>query len=533
MTRRQRKLASSSGDLLHPGASGPGAESSPRVTERDIMISARKALHLLDDERALRSNPLLAHLDVRLSHDRLRAHVLRALESLDPGSRADVASERRGRLYTILLQCDVQRIPHERTAATLGLSRRQFYRDRRAALVAFAAALREVRATAVPATTEPRDVRLLYIKTLREQGKYDLVWRESVRALAAMRGDPREAEVWTVASEAARFFGNARKSQEAIDALRAINERPEHPHLRRATALRTAICEASLDWMQADLSAARARVERVVCEGGDERTMYGRDVTLFGILLNLGARMALDAGDWSAAAEYTRRGERIAARSEVQHVSSFHHRLRASLALQRDGDLSRATTELHDALDIADAHNAISPIAISSVELGVALMTSDPGRAIDYIRFGLAMGRDACGFDDFATLYARTVPALLAQASTASVFEGIESLRARAPLFRRADLMTRLGEASVSLAAADYAVAAATTADLAREFERASMLPAAAEAQVISAEALCRNGRTLAARRALRRAREFISIHGAAPVRRRAAAIDGTLALSG
>jgi hypothetical protein len=502
------------------------------VTERDLIVNARKALQLMDDERALRSNPLLAHLDVRLSHDRLRAHVLRALEWLDPGSRADAASERRARLHTILLQCDVQRAPHERTAATLGLSRRQFYRDRRAALLAFAGALREVHAIAVPATTEPRDVRLLYIKTLREQGKYDLVWRESVRALADMRGDPREAEILTVASEAARFFGNVRKSQEAIDALRAIGERPEHPHLRRATALRTAICEASLDWMQANLTAARARVERVVREGGDERAMYGRDVTLFGILLNSGALMAIDAGDWAAAAEYTRRSERIAARSEVQHVSSIHHRLRGSLALQRDGDLSRATTELHDALDVADVHNVMSPIATSSVELGVALMANDRQRAIDYIRFGLAIGRDACGFDDFATLYAKTVPALLAHASTESVLEGIEVLRARSPLFRRAELLTRLGEASISLAAGEYESAASSSADVACELERTSMLPASAEALVVSAEALFRNGRALAARRALRRARELITMYGGAPIRRRAAGLGETLALT-
>jgi hypothetical protein len=235
------------------------------VTDRELIANARSALHEMDDERSLRRNPLLTYLDRHaLGHDRLRAHVLRALERLDPGSRADLASERRGRQHTILLRCDVQRKTHQAVAASLGLSRRQFYRDRRLALIAFAAALREYRGTPAPVTTEPRDVRLLYIKTLRERGKYDAVWRESVRALHDLRGDPREAEVWTVAAEAARFFGNARKSQEAIDALRAIAERAEHPHLRRATALRTAICETALDWMQADFAKARSRVERVV-----------------------------------------------------------------------------------------------------------------------------------------------------------------------------------------------------------------------------------------------------------------------------
>jgi hypothetical protein len=492
------------------------------------MRSARCVLHDMDDERALRSNPLLAHLDGRSSHDQLRAHVLRALEWLDPGSRADAASERRGRTHTILLRCDVQRKPHEATAAALGLSRRQFYRDRRVALLAFAAAVREYRPRVVAATTEPRDVRLLYIKTLREQGKYDAVWRESVRALADMRGDPREAEIWTVAAEAARFFGNARKSQEAIDALRAVGARPEHPHLRRATLLRTAICEAALDWLQADLGRARARVDHVIRECGDERAMYGRDATLFGILLNTGAWMALDAGDWDGAAEFTRRSERIAERSEVQHASTFHHRLRGRLALVRDGDLSRATTELRDALEVADMHNALSPIASSSVELGIATMTGDRPRALQYIRYGLAIGRDACGFDDYAALFMRAIPAMLSERHASDVLEDVDGLRARSPLFRRADLFMRLGEASIALAAGDYACAVTSTTELARELELASLLPAAAEAHVTGAEALYRSGRGLSALRALRRTGEFLDRYGSAQTRKRAEALVAT-----
>jgi len=486
----------------------------------------------MDDERSLRRNPLLTYLDRHaLGHDRLRAHVLRALERLDPGSRADLASERRGRQHTILLRCDVQRKTHQAVAASLGLSRRQFYRDRRLALIAFAAALREYRGTPAPVTTEPRDVRLLYIKTLRERGKYDAVWRESVRALHDLRGDPREAEVWTVAAEAARFFGNARKSQEAIDALRAIAERAEHPHLRRATALRTAICETALDWMQADFAKARSRVERVVRSCGDERTTYGRDATLFGILLNYGAWMAIDVGDWAAATEFTRRSERIAARSEVEYASSYLHRLRGRLALQCDGDVSRAAMELRDALDVADAHNALAPIACSSVELGLATIASEERAGLDYIRYGLAIGRDVCGYDDFAVLFINTVPAMLAHTTTESALEGVEVVRARSPLFRRADLFTRLAESAISLAAGRNEAAARSGAEVARELERASLRPAAAEAHVISAEALLRERRVVAARRTLRRASETIERFGGAPTRARAATLGACLAL--
>ncbi len=502
------------------------------MTDRELMVHARDALRATADEGALRSNPLLAHLQRQaLDHDGLRAHVLRALERLDPGSRADVASARRGRQHTILLRCDVQGRVHEEVAKALGLSRRQFYRDRRAALLAFATSLRTYRLPAIAVTAEPRDVRMLYIETLRERGSYDAVWRESIRALHDLRGDPREAELWTVAAEAARFFGNVRKSQEAIDALRGLVERAEHPHLRRATILRLAICETALDWMQADFTNGRGRVDRVTQSCGDERTMYGRDATLFGILLNYGAWMALDAGDWAAATEFTRRSERIVERSEVAHASTFHHRLRALLALAQEGDLSRASIELRDALAVAHTYKALAPIASASVELGLALEESGRDGGLDYIRYGLAIGRDACGYDDFAVLVVKTVPALLARTTIDRALEGVEDVRARSPLFRRADLFARLAESKILLAAGKHDQAATSGADVARELERTSLLPAAAEAHLIATEALWRERRVVAARKTLRRAGDVISHYGGAPVRERAAALGGRLAL--
>jgi len=487
----------------------------------------------MDDERALRSNPLLAHLDSRaLGYDRLRAHVLRALDWLDPGSRDSAASERRGRQHAILLRCDVQRAPHEEVAAALGLSRRQFYRDRRAALLAFSAALREYRPTAVPARTEPRNVQLLYIETLRDRGEYDAVWHESLRALRDLRGGAREAEVWTVAAEAARFLGNIRKSQEAIDALRGLAECSEHPHLLRATALRIAICETALDWMQADFTKARARIESFAKAWDDERTMHGRDATLFGILLNYGAWIAIDAGDWAAAAEFTRRSERIAERSEVAHAPTHLHRLRGRLAVARDGDSLRASMELRDALAVADTHKAFAPIASSAVELGLALVASDQSSGFDYIRYGLAIGRDACGYDDFAMLFISTVPALLPHTTAKNALEAVEVVRARSSLLRRADLFARLAELAIFLQAGQHGEVATSGADLARELERASLLPAASEAHVISAEALLRERRVLAARRALRRASEMIANFGSAPTRARAAALGHRLTLA-
>jgi tetratricopeptide (TPR) repeat protein len=492
------------------------------VTERQTLNLARRVLQDLDDEAALRSNALLAHLRDRApDHDHLRAYVLRALEQLEPGSRGDALSERRRRQYAILLRCDVQHVAHKQLMTTIGLSRRQFYRDRKTALLTFAKTLHEYRPLVELSEPDTHDVHILYIETLRQRGQFDLVWRESIQALRNLRGDAREVELWTVAAEASRYFGNVRKSREAIDTMRAIAATSAHPHLRRASQLRIAICEAALDWMLADFTSARDHIDDTARACGDERTMYGRDATLFGILLNYGAWIAIDTGDLSSAAEYTRRSERITARSEVAHAAAVLHSLRGRIAMQRDGDVTRASTELRDALAIAKTYRALAPLATAAVELGRALLPTDETTGANYIRNGLAIARDACGFDDYAVLSMRTLPKL-PHVPSQDALDSVDNVRSRSPLYRRADLYTRLAEAALRLRAGQYEAAAETSAELARELENASLRPASAEAHVLHAEALLRQNRVVGARRSLKRAHAIIATFGDAATRAQA-----------
>jgi hypothetical protein len=502
------------------------------VNDREVLVAARRVLRDLNDERALRASPLLSHVSKEaIGHDRLRAHVLRALERLDPGSRNDPESGRNLRQYTILLRCDLERVPHKQVAAALGLSRRQFYRDRRVALLTFARYLATSHTSAIHIEPETYDARLLYIETLRERGRYDLVWRESLRALPSLKGQPREIEVWTVAAEAARLLGNVRKSQEAIQTMHAIGAASPHAHLRRASRMRIAICEIALDWMQADFTSAQRRLDETVRSCGDETTMHGRDATLFGILLNYGAWIALDTGDWERASALTRRLERIWARSQVIHAGAHLHRLRGLLAMQRDGDHSRAIAELGNSLAISEQYRAFGPLALSSVELGLAIAPRDAAKAETYIRCGLAIARDACGYDDFATLAMNSIRKSLPHVGAEHALEAVEDVRTRSPLYRRADLFTRLAESTVLLhTGSDEPVLASS--ELARDLERASLLPAAAEAYVASTEALMRERRELAARRSLKRAGDLILRCGDAATRERARALGSRLSLA-
>jgi hypothetical protein len=502
------------------------------VNDREALLAARRVLRELDDERALRASPLLSHISKEaLGHDRLRAHILRALEQLDPGSRSDPESARHLRQYAILLRCDLERAPHKQVAAALGLSRRQFYRDRRAALLSFAKYLLMSQTPAIHVEPETEDARLLYIETLRERGRYDLVWRESLRTLPSLKGQPREIEVLTVAAEAARLFGNVRKSQETIQAMHAIAATSPHSHLRRASRMRIAICEIALDWMQADFTSAQRRLDETVRSCGDEGTMHGRDATLFGILLNYGAWIALDTGDWERASTLTRRLERIWARSQVIHAGAHLHRLRGLLAMQRDGDHSRAIAEFSTSLAISEQYRAFAPLALSSVELGLAIAPRDAAKAETYIRYGLAIARDACGYDDFAALSMNSIRRALPHVGADHALEAVEDVRTRSPLFRRADLFTRLAESAV-LAHSGSDEAVLCSGELARELERASLFPAAAEAYIVSTEALLRERRELAARRSLKRAGELIVRCGDAATRERARSLGSRLSLA-
>ncbi|HEX8806215.1 MAG TPA: hypothetical protein VF741_04660 [Candidatus Aquilonibacter sp.] len=500
------------------------------MNDRDLLSAARRLLRELDDERALRANPLLCHLrKAAIGHDRLRAHILRALAQLDPDSRTGPESARRARQYTILLRCDIERAPHKDVAATLGLSRRQFYRDRRAALLAFATNVRAPQ-TLMRIETETHDARLLYIETLRDRGRHDLVWRESLRALPSLKGHPREIEIWTVAAEAARLLGNVRKSREVIETMRAVEATSPHTYLRRATRMRIAICEIALDWIEADFTSAQRRLEEAMRACGDERTLRGRDATLFGILLYYGARLALDTGDWPVASALTQRLEHIWQRSEVIHAAAYPHQLRGLLAMQGDGDHARAVAELNNALAISQTYHAFPSLALSSAELGLAIAPIDVITADRYIRYGLAIARDACGYDDFAALAMTAMRKSLPHIGAEEALEAVEEVRTRSPLFRRADLFTRLTESTALLHAGSEETLSGD--ELARELEQASLLPAAAEAYLVSAEALLRERREMAARRSLKRAGELIVHCGDAATRDRALALGARLSLA-
>ena len=494
---------------------------------------ARRALRDLDEEAALRRNVLLAGFAGE-GHDHLRARVLRALESLDPGLSAGPAADRRLRYYQILTRCDLQGEAHKEVTSELGLSRRQFYRDRSAAFCALAEAIEE-QARHVPRVEveifDALSLQLDYVQALRELGRHEAVWRESMHALREMQGHSREVEVWTVAAESARFLGNLHQTREAMERMRRIVFASGHEHLRRASSLRIAISEMALDWMQGDPLAAVTRCNDAIKTSGSERTMYGRDATLFAILLGFAAEIHLECGEWRRAEELGRRAERIIDRSELPYARLRVHRLRGRLAMARDGDTGRSSVELRDALDMARRHRVLPSISSIGVEFGLALGALDPVEGSKYVDYALNIGREVCGYDEFAILVASSAPLIAKLRGPGAALADVDDTRARVPLSARADLYTMLARADLELLEGSVDVALERSMALSASFERSRLYPAAGKARVIAAECLARSGKTMQARRLLARTRDLLHSYGEQTTRRRAEYIGTHLAL--
>lgn len=484
--------------------------------------ASRRLLRDLDEELELRENPLLAAYATE-PHDRLRARVLRAVETLDPGLAATTSSGRQYRLHQILARCDLNGDSHKEVAAALGISRRQFYLDRRAAFLALADALERtiVEPWIEGPSADALAMRLGYVEMMREQGRFDAVWRELLGAVREMRGERREIEVWTVAAEAARYLGYLRQSFEVVEQMSRIAGESSHQDLRRASALRIAICDIALQWMQGNIDDALARVDRAASYSGNERTMFGRDATLFAILLEYGAELNIERGEWRRAETLIRRAERIMDRSELPYASARQQRLRARIAREKNGDSARAALELHDALRTVYQHKQLPAMARASIEYGIALAGVDRSEGMKYVDHGLTMARDSCGYDQCAVYFASAAPLLMERSGPDEALRGIDDLRRRSPLARHADLLLGVAEADARLAKGEAHAACETASDLARSLESASLLPAAAKARLIAIEAVSRAGKIGSAKQMFRTAKEFLNTYGDHATRKR------------
>jgi tetratricopeptide (TPR) repeat protein len=151
--------------------------------------AVRALLRALGDPRALRNDPLAK----RLPGD-VRASIRASLASVASPSGVAALAERRRRAARIIERCDLDGEPHDVVAAELGLSRRQFYRDRQLALELLAIELETSMGPTADAYVETSEHRIAVevADALLGIGRFDEAQRAFERiATSAASGDDR------------------------------------------------------------------------------------------------------------------------------------------------------------------------------------------------------------------------------------------------------------------------------------------------------------------------------------------------------
>ncbi|HEY1978045.1 MAG TPA: hypothetical protein VGG89_15955 [Candidatus Baltobacteraceae bacterium] len=479
------------------------------MTDRELVAAARHALANVENEQLLLRNSLLPR-DHRLSYGTLRFIVLNSLQSLAPASGGP-AAQRERRLCTILVRCDLNGEVHKSVIKSMALSRRQFYRERHEALLRLAATVRQhvdkAQGQAEPAPSSATLVDLgdaaeAYIEALRAAGQHGLVFEEAFSLAGRNPGDAREVDFWLVASEAARFLGDVKRSQQALDLCLATRG---DSYWRSLWIAGSAM---SLQWVRGESAAARATFERAVGAGPDERTLHGKEATLLGMMLSGAARLEIDCGRWDRARSLIARASNLlqngtAARPQsMSRLSALIFRVSSQLALHADGDRPRSVLGFRAALDAARASGELGGVSDTAIRFAAALAPDDAQTALTYADYGLEIARRFYPGDRLSELTLAALPLLLHERGA----EGAERAMVNARQDRlglRDTLYLQLGDAKIAARAGDYRSALERAEDAAASFFRLGIDAWACDAQLIAIEACERLGFHARAKRAL------------------------------
>jgi hypothetical protein len=498
------------------------------MDHRELAAAAGRALASLGDERELPHNPLVREFGRALPHDSVRAATLRALESLAPAGITEPLQKQR-RLYDILVRCDLHAEPHKLVIAALGLSRRQFYRERREALLALAAAIeRELqRLRPISVSQELGDAAEAYIEALRTAGQYRTVWREA-RALATRGGaEPREIELWIIASEAARYACGPKEVEDALDRARRALHRLEGRDGAFKRVLWNAIGEINRQWADADYDGMRTTFEAALRRGPDESTLQGPEAILVGIMHGYVASMECDCGRWERAQDLYARATILAERGKTFTTRSSHLRLSAQLARAK-GDKARSIAEYRTALDNDRAAGQLGLVAMSAVYYASVASEGDAERMMRFADYGLEIAERFYPGDRFARLTLESLDLMLEARGIAAARSAVSRVR-RAGLGLRDTLFLELAEAKIAARSGDHAGAFERADAVAARLRQRGMSAWASDAELTAIESCAKLGQR---RRAGRRLFDFADGIVGAESRERASQLGRLLTLS-
>lgn len=387
----------------------PNPVAMPRVNpESSFEVSARHLFRHIREADALRENPLVRHLlpvgsgidDVDLSeiHRCVIAAASRVCNELEAQGLSLVAVRRRAIVAAL---CDGEE--PEQTALRLGISRSQYYRERRAISVAVARALREGSAARHGSAGVVRDdaLRLLFrrAEALRDAGRSFEAVRMLDDAYAGIDDDFTKAAVGMALAEELVFLGGHDRARELIARSAELPVESDGgvngDHLRDTWTLNRARLESQLSSAADAGSALEVLAKRRIGQGRSD------DVTFSAAFLT---------GEW-----YRNAGRYAEARAMLGNLQKMDsrllrgapkrliaiHLLEAFCAESGSDELGVAERSLREALELGVSSGTLvgSLLAMAGL-IGHSAAAGCDGDAYEMAREALRMaqGADFSGF---------------------------------------------------------------------------------------------------------------------------------------
>ena len=381
------------------------------------LSETRRLLRRLGDVEELRTNPLAAPYFERAEHvagsrvvfeqtiaARIRAAVISAIQALEglSGDRRSHGARQRAIVY----RCDVRGEKHETVARDLGISRREFYRERRRAFERLGLALeREFSTTVEVSRIRPTEfhLRLQYASSLHLVGRFDAALDELAVLSAESDDVPDRLRALCYGVEIACDAGEASRAGQLLESarelLRAVPCEPQYALCRASVALAGGI----LAWGTSNIDVASAAYDSAAAELRGTKDQYALELLAATLLRK--ADVYAESGHPSESLSVL--GEaRIVCDRMPHDVPLLRGDLAAGLGNAHavtSGGLSLAIDELQTAFAIYQRHHAIRRAAKTSVELSILFMQRENyDESLRYGRTALRVARAVCGADEFA-----------------------------------------------------------------------------------------------------------------------------------
>jgi tetratricopeptide (TPR) repeat protein len=381
----------------------------------------------------------------------------------------------RSRRRTILEQCDLRSRPREEVAAELGLSRRQFYRDRSEAIRLLAAffdhAARRPQPRSMPSEFE---LSLEYAQSLGHLGRRSAAIA-SIKALVASRpAFDQQVRALLSLTELHGDAGTLDLARAALRDARAVSTRLRSSTQTQVLQLEVDAAAARVDWLSGRPDAMRATHERILAQLRNQDLLHEPCAFELEALswMRLGM-LSRDVGDPAASLRLLQRAD-ITLRSVLQPTPTLRAELAANFGLTQmiiPNGLFDATVAMQRYLDLARECNLLCDVADALANLSTLYLQRgeiDDARA--YARSGLALAQRVSSKPQRADI---AIIAALAEAENGNVTEALRLIE-----FARAGVV----QPSPTWVLAGVALAQALL--YARQFARAQNIASTAAASM-------------------------------------------------